>query len=319
MVKKNSIIYQCYVNLLAHHPCHRHHFSYHRHHCPLRCPPPLSPSPSSSSLLLLLLLLTRHPHCRHHPPLCCCCSPLNRNPCRHCHRLVAVALFVARHPHCHCHRPCSPHPFPLRHPPASLPLPLLSQFPTTLDAIAIALATVDIALLFTRHPHHRGNRPLRRCRHRRCSPTALVAVTIALFASAAIHVDCHCAVAAVLPSIAPPQLTAIGIVPPLLLSPIVTPAIAHCHHRHPSLPPLPIAIALPSRHPLRICRRCPSQLCCYRARHPSTCRLVVTLDWLSLRHLLANGVVVSHLFPAVDIGVTASSVAAAIFLGSVIP
>jgi hypothetical protein len=57
---------------------------------------------------------------------------------------------------------------------------------------------------------------------------------MALFASAAIHGDCHCAVAAVLPSIAPPPLTAIGIVPPLLLSPIVTPLVAHRCHRRPS-------------------------------------------------------------------------------------
>ncbi len=39
-----------------------------------------------------------------------------------------------------------------------------------------------------------------------------------------------------------------------------------------------------------------------------------------MRHLHANRnwVVVSHLFPAVDIGVTASSVAVAIFLGAVV-
>jgi hypothetical protein len=35
--------------------------------------------------------------------------------------------------------------------------------------------------------------------------------------------------------------------------------------------------------------------------------------------LYTNGVVVTHLFPAVDIGVTAMSVAAAIVLGAVVP
>jgi hypothetical protein len=38
-----------------------------------------------------------------------------------------------------------------------------------------------------------------------------------------------------------------------------------------------------------------------------------------LRHLHDDGVVVSHLFPAVDIGVTGSSVAEAVFLGAVVP
>jgi hypothetical protein len=38
-----------------------------------------------------------------------------------------------------------------------------------------------------------------------------------------------------------------------------------------------------------------------------------------LHHLHANGVVVSHLFLPVDIGVTALSVAVAVFLGIVIP
>jgi hypothetical protein len=71
----------------------------------------------------------------------------------------------------------------------------------------------------------------------------------------------------------------------------------------------------------------PLQLLCYRAtlhhlltrRRPSTCRLVVTLDWLSFHHLHANGVVVPHLFLAVDIGVMASSVAVVVFLGAVVP
>jgi hypothetical protein len=77
---------------------------------------------------------------------------------------------------------------------------------------------------------------------------------------------------------------------------------------------------------LCICHHRPLQLRCYcttlhqllMCHHPSTCRLVVTLDWLSLRHFHADGVVVSHLFPAVDISVTALSVAAAIVLGAVV-
>ncbi len=73
-------------------------------------------------------------------------------------------------------------------------------------------------------------------------------------------------------------------------------AISHCDTRHcPLPPPLPILIALPSHCPLR-CRHChPSQLHCRYATlcHllmrccPSTCQLVVTLDWLSLHHLLS--------------------------------
>ncbi len=38
-----------------------------------------------------------------------------------------------------------------------------------------------------------------------------------------------------------------------------------------------------------------------------------------MHHLYADGVMVSHLFLAVDIGVTASSVATAVFLGAVVP
>jgi hypothetical protein len=48
--------------------------------------------------------------------------------------------------------------------------------------------------------------------------------------------------------------------------------------------------------------------------------LLILFLFLFLFLLLhANGVVVSHLFPAADIGVTASSVAAAVVLGAVIP
>jgi hypothetical protein len=314
MMKKNSNF-----NLLACHLRRRHRCSCHRHHCPLCCQPPSSPFPSSSLSPSPSLLLARHPHCRHHCPLCCCCSLLTCNPCCHCHCLVALALFVAHHPNCRCHCPCSPHPFPLCHPPASSPLPLLLPLPSpaTLDAIAIALAIISIALFVARHPHCCGHRPLRR--HRHCSPTTLVTIAITLFASAAIHVDCHCTVAAVLPSIAPPPLTAMGIVLPLLLSPIVTPAVTHHCHRRPSPPLLPIMIVLPSHHLLHIHCHHPLQLCCYCACRSSTCQLVVTLDWLSLRHLHTDGVVVSHLFPTMDNGVTASSVAAAVFLGAIVP
>jgi hypothetical protein len=255
------------------------------------------PLPSS------LLLQSTHPQSLSPSPSPCCPCP----------------LFITHHPHRRRHCPCSPRPSPLHHLPSSLPSPSLSPspLPATFDAIAIALATIAIALFVARHPHRGGHHPL--CRRCRCSPVTIVAVAIALFASATIHGDCHCAVAAVLPSIAPAALTAIGIVPPLSLSPIMTPAVDHCHHRCPSPPPLPIAIALPSRPPLCIPHCRPLQLCCYRPHRPSTCQLVVMLDLLSLRHLHANRVVVSHLFPAVDIGVAASSIAADIFLGTVVP
>ncbi len=63
--------------------------------------------------------------------------------------------------------------------------------------------------------------------------------------------------------------------------------------RRPSPPLSPITIMPPSRCPWRCCRCHPLQLRCYRAtlRHllthcpPSTCRLVVTLGWLSSHHL----------------------------------
>jgi hypothetical protein len=319
MGRKNSIIYQCYVNLLTRHPRCRHHCSCHYCHCPLCCLSPLSPLPSSSSLPPPLPLLARHTRCRHHCPLRRCCSPFTRNPCPHHHRLVALTFFTARHPYCHCHRPCSLCPLPLCHLPDSLPSPFLSTSPlaATLDAVAIALATIAIALFALHHPHRSGHCPL--CCHPHFSAATLVAFAIVLFPSAATCVDCHCPVAAVLPSIAPPPLTAIGMVPLLSLSPIVTPAIAHRRHHRLSPPPLPILITLPYHRPLRICHCCPSQLCCHYACCPSTCPLVVTLDWLSLCHLHANGVVVSHLFPAMDIGVTALPVAAAVFLGAVIP
>jgi hypothetical protein len=64
------------------------------------------------------------------------------------------------------------------------------------------------------------------------------------------------AIALLLPSCHP---LPISIVLPLLLSPIVITAIAHCHHHHPSLPPLHIAIALPSCHPLGIFCHCSLQ------------------------------------------------------------
>jgi hypothetical protein len=63
--------------------------------------------------------------------------------------------------------------------------------------------------------------------------------------------------------------------------------------RCPSPPLSPITIMPLSRCPWRCCRCHPLQLHCYRAtlRHllmhcpPSTCRLVVTLGWLSSHHL----------------------------------
>jgi hypothetical protein len=322
MVKKNSIIYQCYVNLLARHPCRRHHCSCHHRHCPLCCLPPSLPLPSSSlsPSPSPLPLLAHHPRCCHHHPLCHCCSQLTRNPCCHCHCLVALTLFVTCHPHCHRHCPCSPCPFPLCHLPGSLPLPLLSPSPSppTLNAIAIALATIAIALFVARHPHCRGHCPI--CCRCRCSPTTVVAIAIALFASATIHGDCHCAVAAVLPLIAPPLLTAIGIVLPLSLCPIVTSAVAHCHHRHSSLPPPPIAITLPSRRPLRIAAVAHCNCAFIVPAAPQHAGWLSCWTGLSLHHLHANRnwVVMSHLFPAMDISVTALSVAAAIFLGTVV-
>ncbi len=73
-------------------------------------------------------------------------------------------------------------------------------------------------------------------------------------------------------------------------------AVSNCDTRpHPSPPPLLIAIAPPSRCPLRCCRICPSRLLRHHTtlrhllthRRPSTCRLVVTLGWLSSLHLLS--------------------------------
>jgi hypothetical protein len=151
--------------------------------------------------------------------------------------------------------------------------------------------------------------PLASIAHRHCDCTA-APLSIALLppspiaipplpllfpiAAATVHGNCHCAVAALLSSIAPPPLMPIRIVLPLFLSPIVTPAIPQRRHCCPSPPPSPIVIALPSRHRLHICCCHPLQLRCHYAtlchlltiHCPSTCRLVVMLDWLSLRHLL---------------------------------
>ncbi len=74
-------------------------------------------------------------------------------------------------------------------------------------------------------------------------------------------------------------------------------AISLCDtHRRPSPPLLPITIMPPSRCPWRCCHCSPLQLRCYRAtlRHllthcpPSTCQQVITLGWLSLRHLSSH-------------------------------
>ena len=71
-------------------------------------------------------------------------------------------------------------------------------------------------------------------------------------------------------------------------------AVSNCDtRRRPSPPPLLIAIAPPSRHPLRCCRHRPSRLLRHRTtlrhllthRRPSTRRLVVTSGWLSSLHL----------------------------------
>ncbi len=71
-------------------------------------------------------------------------------------------------------------------------------------------------------------------------------------------------------------------------------AVSHCDNCCcPSSPPLLIAIARPSRRPLRCCHLRPPRLRCHRAtlhhllphRHPSMCRLVVTWGWLSSLHL----------------------------------
>jgi hypothetical protein len=100
MARKNFIIYQCYANLLAHHPRHRHHFSCHRRRCPLCCLPPSLPLPLPSLLPSLSPLLIRHPHHHHHHPLRCCCSPLACIPCRHHHCLATLALFIITPPSC---------------------------------------------------------------------------------------------------------------------------------------------------------------------------------------------------------------------------
>jgi hypothetical protein len=169
--------------------------------------------------------------------------------------LCRPPLFVACHPHCRHNCPCPSRACPFHCLPATLPLLLLSPSPSpsspslshhrcrhqprcccspaTLNAIAITLATIAIALFVAQHPHRCGHCPLHClcC----CLPATLVTIAIPLFAAPAIHDDCHCTVAAILPSIAPPPLMPIRILPLLLLSPIVTPAIANCCHCCPLL------------------------------------------------------------------------------------
>jgi hypothetical protein len=117
---------------------HRHH-SCRPHHRPNPSPLPSSPSPLPSSLPSPLLA---------------------RQPCHRLHRLATFTLLVACHPHCRhsrCHRQyprcCLPH---------------------TLVTIAIALATIAIAVVIACHPSRHCSCPLHRlCLH---SPATLVAV-----------------------------------------------------------------------------------------------------------------------------------------------
>jgi hypothetical protein len=53
-------------------------------------------------------------------------------------------------------------------------------------------------------------------------------------AAITVHGNCHCNCTAIPSSIAPPPLSTIAIVLPLLPSPIVTPCITHCHHHYQS-------------------------------------------------------------------------------------
>jgi hypothetical protein len=131
----------------------------------------VQPSPSCSQLPS-----SRHPHCSSHPrhrphprpptslplplPSSLVSPLLARQPCHRLHRLAALTLLVACHPH-RRHSRCR------RHPPRC-------RSPRTLFAVAIALATVAIAIDIARHPCRRCNRPLRcLCLH---SPATLVAV-----------------------------------------------------------------------------------------------------------------------------------------------
>ncbi len=119
--------------------------------CQFSCPPPLSPSPLllpplplPSSLpgtvvaIAIILFVAVAIAVARLPPLLPLQSPSSsllqstRNPCRHRHRLIALALFVTRHPH--CRRPLQPLPFP-------------SLSSASLIAVAIA-----IAIAIARHP-----------------------------------------------------------------------------------------------------------------------------------------------------------------------
>jgi hypothetical protein len=131
----------------------------------------VQPLPSSSQLPSL-----RHRHCscrpchRLHPrPPTLLPSPLPsllpslllaRQPCHHLHCLAALTLLVTCHPHrCHsCHH---------RH-------RLCCHSPRTLVAIAIALATIVIAIVIACHPCRPRNCPL--CRLYLHLPVTLVAV-----------------------------------------------------------------------------------------------------------------------------------------------
>jgi hypothetical protein len=132
----------------------------------------------------------------------------------------------------------------------------------------------------SRHPLRCNNQSPSRLRHRHChlpSPLpAFIVIAIAIVLPFRRQLSCHrCC--------------------PMQSAAAVPVSLRDTHHR-PSPPLSPITIMLLSRCPWRCCRCSPLQLRCYRAtlRHllmhcpPSTCRLVVTLGWLSSRHLSSH-------------------------------
>jgi hypothetical protein len=66
------------------------------------------------------------------------------------------------------------------------------------------------------------------------SPIVMPLPSLSPIAAAAVHGHCHHNCTAVPSSIALPPLSPIAIVLPLTPSPIVTPAVTHRHHHHPS-------------------------------------------------------------------------------------
>ncbi len=73
-------------------------------------------------------------------------------------------------------------------------------------------------------------------------------------------------------------------------------AVSHCDTHRCPLPTLLLITIVPNHRPLRNYHCCPLQFCCHHAtlghllmhRCSSTCRLVVTLSWLLLCHLLLH-------------------------------